>query len=56
MPGQGGSPVCQSPVPALSSDRLEPGRAATGATTPSAEGERQMLPRQTNRMRVMARF
>src|SRR4051794_20591560 len=46
----GALPTCQEPVPAESSSTrsLMPSSAATARITPSAVGERQMLPRQTN--------
>ena len=50
--GSGAEPTCQPPVPAelrMKSDR-SPRSAKTARNTPSASGERQILPRQTNRM------
>jgi hypothetical protein len=50
----GGSPACQPPVPALSSSTRSssPASRTSRRMTPSAVGERQMLPMQTNRMRT----
>src|SRR5688572_13348719 len=52
----GVAPTCQPPVPALSIS-ISPSRprsATSARNTPSAVGERQMLPRQTKRTRVIA--
>src|SRR4051794_4507065 len=52
----GGSPACQPPVPALSSSTRSsrPSSRSSLRITPSAVGERQMLPMQTKRMRIGA--
>jgi hypothetical protein len=50
----GGSPMCQSPVPAESSS-TRPAKVDTpmrARNTPSATGERQKLPRQTTSRRI----
>src|SRR5215213_4373735 len=49
-------PTCQAPVPALSSSIAcsSSASATSCAITASAVGERQMLPRQTNRTRTIA--
>src|SRR5688572_5572837 len=47
--GSGGLPTCQSPVPAESTSTSSSARAAAARKAASASGERQMLPRQTNR-------
>jgi len=46
--GSGASPRFQPPVAAESSTMSRPRSASTARNTPSASGERQMLPRQTN--------
>ena len=50
----GGSPACQPPVPALSISIScsSPASRTSERMTPSAVGERQMLPMQMNRTRV----
>src|SRR4051812_24481580 len=49
----GAWPRCQSPIPALStSTPSTPSSRRSARITPSAVGERQMLPMQTKRMRV----
>lgn len=49
--GSGGLPMCQAPVPALSTTKLSasPASCTISRKTPSASGDRQMLPRQTKR-------
>src|SRR3954452_24792660 len=54
----GGSPTCQPPVPALSSSMRSsrPASRTSERITPSAVGERQMLPMQTKRTRAIRRL
>jgi hypothetical protein len=50
----GGAPTCQPPVPALSisTSAVRPSSSTSARNTPSAVGERQMLPMQTNSTRT----
>ena len=52
----GGSPTCQPPVPAesISMSASMPASRTSARIAPSAVGERQMLPRHTNRIRTIA--
>src|SRR5438874_4318725 len=54
----GGLPTCQLPVPAesISTSPSMPASRSSERMTPSAVGERQILPRHTKRMRTMRGF